>query len=881
MQLRVIAYLSLLCPLALNAQITTIQGSDTVSSSRTVLNNNFSYLDNNKTQKFIGFGPPGVVSSLVKPGDFYLDKTNNNLYQCFTASGACTVVAANNWLQINHGGGTEVESIFGRTGNVLALTGDYTAAKVTNAVDTTQSYSNPTWISSLANSKITGLAPSATIDTTNAANITNGVLGIVYGGTGLNMSSTGGASFVLRQSTVGGALTVSQLSASDITGLATSATVDTTNASNISSGTLSALRLPNPSVSSLGGVQATPVVTNQWIDYITTSGVPHQSQPSASNISGLAASATTDTTNAANISSGILIVSHGGTGLASIAANGIPYGNGSGALNVLTTITSGLCLLSGNPPTFSACPGGGGGSAFSALTSGTNTTAAMVIGSGATLAISGSGTIAATSSTSLTAGASLLGNALITAIAAPSTPSAGLGAMYVDSTTKNLSLKNDAGTILVAVVPTAAVTNQFVTAISSAGVITQAQPSAANITGLAASATTDTTSASNISSGTLAVARGGTGLNTLTQFGVFIGNATSTPTFATDIATGSLCLISNVGAAPTFQSCPGAGGGAAFSGLTSGTNTTAAMVVGSGATFTATGTGTIAATSLIAGGVASGAVLVTNIAAPSTPAAGKTNFYVDSTSKNASFKNDAGTITVAVLPVTAVTHQFATAINSAGTVSLAQPGASDITGLATSATTDTTNASNITSGTLSNTRIGVLAASNMPALTGDITSSSGSVATTLASVISAGNCGDTTHSCGLTYDVKGRITAATNNLIAATAGAHNLAYSTVTYASTVTIDTSTADVFTITLTGDLSGITFNYSGGAIPTGRTIYLRLIQDSTGGKHLFALNSLGLFDPSYDVYQSANWASDLPLIYNGSQWEFAATPVVFPTV
>lgn len=41
--------------------------------------------------------------------------------------------------------------------------------------------------------------------------------------------------------------------------------------------------------------------------------------------------------------------------------------------------------------------GGGGGAAFSAITAGTNSTAAMVVGTGASLATSGSGTIAATS----------------------------------------------------------------------------------------------------------------------------------------------------------------------------------------------------------------------------------------------------------------------------------------------------------------------------------------------------------------------------------------------------------------------------------------------------------------------------------------------------
>ncbi len=96
---------------------------------------------------------------------------------------------------------------------------------------------------------------------------------------------------------------------------------------------------------------------------------------------------------------GILGTSNGGLGAASFAAANLPVWSG--------TNTAGDCVYWINPTTQgdsgAPCGGGGGSNAFNALTSGTNVGAAMIVGSGASLSMTGTGTISASSVTGFAA----------------------------------------------------------------------------------------------------------------------------------------------------------------------------------------------------------------------------------------------------------------------------------------------------------------------------------------------------------------------------------------------------------------------------------------------------------------------------------------------
>jgi len=168
---------------------------------------------------------------------------------------------------------------------------------------------------SIPSGSVTGLAGSATTDTRNADNINSGTLAFArLSDSGAAAGSYGNAATIPRiivdaKGRITDVVNVAvSIPSGSVTGLAGSATTDTRNADNISSGTLSADRLASVSagVSGVYGGNATSVaVTVDTKGRVTAIENKSIVIPSSS-VTGLATSATTDTTNANFISSGTL-----------------------------------------------------------------------------------------------------------------------------------------------------------------------------------------------------------------------------------------------------------------------------------------------------------------------------------------------------------------------------------------------------------------------------------------------------------------------------------------------------------------------------------------------------------------------------------------------
>lgn len=130
--------------------------------------------------------------------------------------------------------------------------------------------------------------------------VNSGLVGVTYGGTGANLSATGGTGQVLQQTTSGGAVTVGQLAATSLTGIlpvanggagvslastgGTSQVLQqTSSGGNISVGQLAASALSN----GVTGSGAVVLATSPTVSALTISGISGSTQCVQANSSGV------------------------------------------------------------------------------------------------------------------------------------------------------------------------------------------------------------------------------------------------------------------------------------------------------------------------------------------------------------------------------------------------------------------------------------------------------------------------------------------------------------------------------------------------------------------------------------------------------------------